>query len=471
MNAKTKNFSPILRITVAIISQCILGALSLITGIIMPKYMGPEAYGYYQIYFFYSGYINLLGLGFNDGLVLKYAGYDITNMPYKQIRSAIRLILTYLFVITAVFAILILLLFNNESRSIYLVLASNIIPTIIFCIIISIFLAANHSVLYNMAGILQKLAASILFVYFILRKKTGYLTMILSDTGARYFSTIIICFIGYKFLIGKGSGIKSGIYELKTSISSGVKVMISVLLSGLIPMFGRVVIEYYEPIEVYGVYTFALSLLSIILTFTSTIGIIIFPMIKRITQDKLAAYYDKLSTAFEVFMSCAFIVYIPLVLFIKNYMTDYVDALNYLSVLISVCYPLGKMQLLLFSYYKAYRLEKDLLLMNAFALLSMIIGTFGTYLITKSVLGVACMTTVIMTIFLKISEKHLYKKMGILYRSVYYFDISMMLIFILLSMFTNLVTFSILYSLSLLIFLFARRKRIIDASHDIMSRK
>jgi O-antigen/teichoic acid export membrane protein len=461
LNNKINGMTYIKRIAFAIITQGLLGLLSIITGFVMPKYMGPLEYGYWQIYFFYVGYINFLGLGYNDGIVLNYAGYDLRDLPYERIRSAIRIILGYIGVITVILAAFVLLFSGNASKIINLVLVTNILPTIIFCIILALYLATNHSVLYNLANLMLRLLSCLIFIIFLIRGITSYEPMILADTLSKYIITIILCFMGYRFFVGKSTELKEGLTEIKQMAGSGIKVMLSVILSGLIPMVGRMVIEWNEPIEVYGVYSFAITLLSIILTFTNTVGIIIFPMIKRLSSDKLSDYYIKFNYIFEAFVMIAFLLYIPLVIIIQSFMKDYIAALEYLPILIALCFPIGKIQLLLFPYYKAHRQENKLLLSNVMGFISMVLGTFAVYFLTHSVFAVALTTTIVMIIYYKLSELYLCKKTGIKAKMNSWIEIILIIMFIIIAKSFDLLLFGIIYGIILLAYLIINRKKLL----------
>jgi O-antigen/teichoic acid export membrane protein len=457
LKLKTTKLSPLKKILFTVFTQSILGLLSIVTGFLMPKYMGPKEYGYWQIYFFYVGYINMLGLGFNDGLVLNYAGYELKDLPLIKLRSAIKLIICYS-VIISIIMIGISVTFSNANLVIYLVLALNIVPTILFCIFNAIFLATNQSILYNISNLLQRLISCVGFIVFIVAGITGYQTMILTDTIARIAVTLLFMIFIYQFVIGKEWDLQSGFNEIKSMVSAGIKLTLSIVIAGLIPMFGRIVIEWYEPIEIYAVYSFTLTLLSIILTFTSTIGIIIFPMIKRLEKDKLANYYIKFSNIFEVLVFCALIIYVPLEIFIKNYMIEYISSLNYLCILLAVCIPLGKMQLLVITYYKAYRLEKNLLISNILGFFSMLITTIFVYKITQSVFFVALNTLIVMTIYYKLSEIYLLKKINV--KATRFSDLVIMILFLIYASINNSMTFLILYGISLVLYLIINRKKL-----------
>ena len=58
----------------ALIAQTISLLLSLIISFIVPKFLGVEEFGYWQLFVFYSSYVNIAQLGISDGLYLRLGG-------------------------------------------------------------------------------------------------------------------------------------------------------------------------------------------------------------------------------------------------------------------------------------------------------------------------------------------------------------------------------------------------------------
>jgi hypothetical protein len=56
--------------------------------------------------------------------------------------------------------------------------------------------------------------------------------------------------------------------------------------------------------------------------------------------------------------------YIPIVFIIKHYLTEYASVLNYVYAVLALCIPLGKFQMLITTYMKALRLEKQYFFAN-----------------------------------------------------------------------------------------------------------
>ena len=53
--------------------------------VFVPKYFGITEYGYIQLYLFYSSYAGFLLLGWNDGVHLRFGGYDYKELNFEKI--------------------------------------------------------------------------------------------------------------------------------------------------------------------------------------------------------------------------------------------------------------------------------------------------------------------------------------------------------------------------------------------------
>ena len=76
-----KNFS------IAVISQGVSLAMSILTSLLVPKILGVEQYGYWQLFIFYIGYCGLFQLGLDDGVYLINGGNTRETLDKKSINS------------------------------------------------------------------------------------------------------------------------------------------------------------------------------------------------------------------------------------------------------------------------------------------------------------------------------------------------------------------------------------------------
>ncbi len=451
--------SGVKKITGTIVTQALVLGLSVITGFILPGKMGPEMYGYFQIYIFYLAYINLFGLGWGDGIALYYGGYDYKELPFDRLRSAMRFFLVYLIVVTGILFAASSLISGEQYRNVYQMLAVNVPLVCLQCAILSVFLSVNRTAVYNVVNLSAKVLTIAFYLALIVAGITTSEYMIYSDTAARVIITIACIVLARKFISGKTS-IKPGISEFAEKSKAGINITLAIIASTFIPVAGRVIIQLNESIAVYGIYSFAMTLLTVVIVFTNAAGTVFFPLLKRLPEDKLPVYYGKFSFICDTLVYTALLAYIPLFIIIEKLMPEYVTVLAYMHILLVMCVPLGKMQLLVTPYYKAARLERPFFAVNIVGVIAMIGATAAVYSIFMSVVSVAICSAIVLTIWTVMTERYMIKKIGSAFDKTSLFIQSIMMAgFVIAGSFGNLYIFAAIYGFILAVYLTFFRKK------------
>ncbi|MDO5666182.1 MAG: hypothetical protein Q4G63_13150, partial [Bacteroidia bacterium] len=61
-------------------SNVLLLSLGIAMSLLLPIILSVDEYGYWQIYLYYSGFVGMFMLGFNDGMNLRYAGKSYNEL-------------------------------------------------------------------------------------------------------------------------------------------------------------------------------------------------------------------------------------------------------------------------------------------------------------------------------------------------------------------------------------------------------
>ena len=85
-----------------IISNLLTVLVSSIVVLILPKIMGVEEYGYWQLYIFYLAYVGFLHFGWVDGIYLRYGGVEDDELDKETFFSKFLLLLIYLTIIAMI---------------------------------------------------------------------------------------------------------------------------------------------------------------------------------------------------------------------------------------------------------------------------------------------------------------------------------------------------------------------------------
>ena len=177
--------------------------------------------------------------------------------------------------------------------------------------------------------------------------------------------------------------------EAWLNISVGIKLLVANIAGMLILGIIRMAIEYQWDIETFGKVSLAISVSNLLMVFINSVGIVLFPMIKRMDKDKLNDLYFKMRDILMVLLFGMLVFYYPLQYILKFWLPNYVDSFAYLALLFPMCIYESKMSMLINTYLKAFRKEKQLLLINSISvLLSFIFSGISVFLLKNLILTV-----------------------------------------------------------------------------------
>lgn len=414
MDEKVLVRTGIRKIGFALVTQALILGCSLITSLIVPKYMEKEMYGHWQIYYFYLNYLNFITFGYNDGIVLKYGGMAKEALPFENIRSGNFLILLIsIAVAVAGLAGIRIMDVPADSRYIFSMLFASMPFVCVFNIILSLFLAVNEQEKYNIINFVSRFLAAAGYCVLLIIGINGYIPMIRVDFAVRVFISVVCIAMGIYFLTGKRADWRTGWSEVKENCLSGIFITMGALCASFAPLAGRVVMEHSAAISEYALFSFAMSILSLVVTFTNAAGVVFFPMLKKLNADVMPQYYSKIKNIYNYLIYGALFCYIPAVLVIQHYLTEYGGALEYAYLIVAICIPLGKMQILITPYMKAYRLEKEYFIANLLCAALIWLCDSLVYRLSSSVLLLALTTLVVYELWSLVFELYLKKKIGL----------------------------------------------------------
>ena len=95
MSGFIKNFS------YTFISNIVSFLISAIVTFVVPKQLGVESYGYFQLYLFYITYTNCLHFGWADGVFLRYGGEYYENLDCNKFSGQFWLYVAFETVVSA----------------------------------------------------------------------------------------------------------------------------------------------------------------------------------------------------------------------------------------------------------------------------------------------------------------------------------------------------------------------------------
>lgn len=430
-------------------------SVSLLLGIartlILPILLGVTSFGYWQVYLLYISYAGVLAFGFNDGIYLKYGKYEYDKLPKEKFRSSIRLFVLLQIIITITISVLIIFESDVSKQAAILWAIINIPVAGLTGVLINVLQITNQLKKYSFYTILDKIIVLLLILLVFLLKSNNFLLIVLIDTLSKVIVLAMMTYDCRDIIFGKGIDRKHAFRELTDNVAVGIKLMLANFAGMLVLGFGRILIERTANVETYGIYSFAISTMNLILILITAIGLVIYPTFNRIDNKNYPNYFTLLNKAIVVIIFGLLVMIFPLKIFISVFMTDYLKIFDYLSIIFAIIYVQSKMQILINSYYKLLRKESMMLRANLIGIVMAVIIILPLYMITRSVTMVALGTLIAMLIRLYLSEVYLKKVQGIDGNKNIILEVTGISLFIILGMLDNvyvgLIGYLLIYSL------------------------
>ena len=444
-------------------SQLIAMVLSFISSFVLPFVLGVREFGYWQIYLFYASYLPLFYFGFNDGIYLRYGNKDYDQLPYEKLRAANKVFFIIQFIIV-ILGIAMILIFEKDINKKYVYIMDILFLPVAAATALStsILLFTNRIKLYTLITVIGKTLLLCGIVIFLFLKVDNYKFIVLVDQLVKIIIAAISIYFCKEVYLGKSESLKNGTKEFIRNTKAGISLMIAMLAGTFLLGIGRLFVEKFMSIEEYGIYSFALSSTNLALVLVTSVGVIVYPTLKRLNEDKLPDYFNEINNILCILSFLAMLMYYPIVFIIDNYIDKYVDVLKFLYILFPLIYCHSKIQILINTYYKILRKEKTMLYFNVISIIIFVVITIPIFYFMKSAKIIALTTLIASAILCYGSEIYLKMKMKILDISNIVKEMAIILFFLIINMFIKDIFIAIsLYIFIYIIFIFTIRKEIV----------
>lgn len=359
--------------------------VSLFISFAVPKFLGLEQYGYWQLYIFYVGFVGFFHFGHADGIYLRYGGKYYDDLDKSLLHSQLVLLFfqeIFVFLGFVIFAITNYIELNQ--RIIIIITGLNCILLLPRSLLHFILQATGKIREYARNLIFERVLYLVLVVVFLVLGLYKFEYMVIADVTAKFFAIIEIGWLCRDIVIAKGVHLKVAVNEFFKNIYAGSSLLFANFASQMIIGIVRFGIEKNWDIITFGKVSFSLSISNFIISFIYAIGIVIFPIIKRSNQDKLPLVYTTLGTLLSGFMILLLITYYPIQKLLMFWLPEYHEAIEYFSILLPICIYEARGSLLINTYLKALREEKVMLILNIITVLLSIMMTFIVVPLTNS---------------------------------------------------------------------------------------
>lgn len=448
----------------AIFSNLLSMLVSALVVLVLPKLIGVKSYGYWQLYLFYVSYVGFFHLGWIDGIYLKFGGAHYDELDREKFFSQFMMYAFFQAIVAfLIYGYGLLFVSGADKKFIFNMLAITLLLTNLRYFVIYILQTTNRIKHSSIITILDRLVYALLLLMLVFGGVKNYHIMIYVDILARLVSLLYGIYLCKSVIIHSLHAFQFDILEVLDNIKVGSSLMLSNIASLLIIGTVRLGIERRWDIATFGKVSLTLSISNLMMTFINAVGVVIFPMLRRLEQSKLPSLYLALRNVLMAMMLAILIFYYPLKMILNIWLPSYRESIIYMALVFPMAIYEGKMSLLINTYLKALRMEKYILKVNVMTVgLSAILTVLTTILLGNLQLSIVSIV-VLLAARCILAETTVARTLKINVSKDILLELFLTMVFIVSGWFLDSVYAVIIYLITYLFYLLVKRAEIMQS--------
>ncbi|PAV32781.1 hypothetical protein CI791_05810 [Leuconostoc lactis] len=437
--------------------------ISTLVILVVPKIVGVQEYGYWQVFMFYSSYLGLLPLGWLDGIYLRYGGEKYSNLNKPLFFSQFVMLMA----LQVAFAIIIMIIGLNIKNYYYSFITNALAIYLLILIAQSFFKfilqITNRLKEFSTIVILSNLIYIIIVIVQLVRGIYDIKVLIFAYIIGNFTAMIYGGLILKDIFIHGFKDFHWTWREAKLNISVGVNLLTSNIASMLIIGVIRIGIQNGWGVSTFGKISLTLSISNLLMIFINSISLVLFPKFRRIKREKLTGLYVTIRDLLMPITFVGILLYFPISYFIPIWLPKYQSALIYMSLLFPMIIYQSKFEILSSTFLKVFRMEKQLLLINLMTLIFSIVMTLFTVFYLRSITMTVFSIILVLAIRSIFAELYVKRKLELQPTFDLLIESTMVSLFMIFTWYFARFEAFCLYSILLFIYLFFKKKRILLA--------
>jgi O-antigen/teichoic acid export membrane protein len=433
--------------------------LSTLVVILLPKLLAVQDYGYLQLFLFFSSYVGFFQFGWNDGIYLRYGGKKYEDLDKTLFFSQFwSLTVSQICLASAMIVLVIFMTPSFDRQLILSMTALSMVSHGVRCMLLFILQATNRIREYAKITIFEKIIYLIIMILMLAAGVRTYTYLMFADLVCKFTSLVFAMILCKDMVFLKLSSFRVTYSETWDNMRVGVKLMIANIASMLVIGIVRFGIEKSWDVATFGKISLTLSMSNLMLLFINAVGIVLFPILRRASEDHLSDIYTSIRNLLMALLLGSLAIYYPLKIVMMAWLPHYEESLIYMALIFPLCVFEGKMSLLINTYLKTIRQEKLMLRVNLVALVISALITYVTTMLLRN-LDLAVFSIVLLLAFRCIyAEYYLSKLINFSFWRDMFLELSMALVFISSSWYLGNGLSMLIYSLAFAVYLVVKRK-------------
>lgn len=434
--------------------------ISLILVFIVPKALGVREYAYWQLYTFYTSYIGFFHLGWLDGIYLRFGGKDYRDLDKKYFNTQFWLLVGMELIFTIAIGAISLAFVGDGNKQFVICMTGMCcilqIPRTFLQYLLQI---TNRVSDYAKNFMLEKVIYAILVLAMLLMGVTDFRVLLIADLIARSSTLILLCRQCKDIVFARGGAVWNGLKEAVLNIRIGIKLLSANIAAMLLTGIVRFAIEDAWSIEVFGKVSLSLTVCNMLMILINAVSVVIYPMLKNTDEEKLKDVYRIIRILLMLPVLGMLIAYYPARVVLSSWLPQYAESLRYMALIFPICIYESKFSLLVCTYLKALRKERDIMWINVAAVVLTGVATVITVYISRDLLATILLLPILMGIRSIVSELLVARYLKISIKKELIWEILLSVVFIVVSWNVQSFWCMIIYAAVYMVFLLSCRNQ------------
>lgn len=343
---------------------------SVLMSIIIPKILGIEQFGFWQLFIFYISYGGFFHLGLLDGIYLKIGGVHIEDIDFRSLSAQMKVLFVWLSLVLFPVAIYGMTISDPNRKIVIVASCLFIILNNILSFHSYLLQCVNNIKTYSVGRFVDMVSFITCLFFLLLGKVNLFLPYVISYFVAKSISLVYYGYNLRSLWWNLGKRVSFSLFlDIYDSIKIGINLLASNIVSMLVLGVGRWMVDKEWGIESFSKISFSLIFVNFFLMFIQQVSMVLFPDLRRRTEGQINTIYERMKLAVQCVFPFVLLAYLPCSVIIQFWLPIYRDSIEYLIFLLPLCCFETKMQLIYNTMFKVKRMERKLFLCNFISLL------------------------------------------------------------------------------------------------------
>lgn len=348
----------------AVVAQGVGLLSSVLTSLILPKFLGVEDYAYWQLFLLYASYAGFALLGINDGVYLRLGGKRYAELDFGRLKGQALVVLTSQLLVAAACLAGVFAMGADPNR------------TAVFCLVVLygllsnltlflryVFQCTNLTRISSFSDLLSKGLFIVCMLALLVVGVDGYLPFVAFYATCQALSLLYVLACAGEVISSKAT-IRGVFRACASDVRAGMKVMVAYYADSLVVGFTRMLTDARMGLAVFGKLSLSFSLTNFFLTFIGQVAMVAFPVLKRLDPSQQREKYAYIRRVLHIILPAIYLAYVPIRYILVLWLPDYGESFVYLALTMPLCVYSCKANLLFNTYMKIGRHETRLCLIN-----------------------------------------------------------------------------------------------------------